>query len=83
MPILFLKKKIDSSVKNYAEVEYLFGKISEELGNTQAILKDLNHQIKFFGTSPKLENEKEDIILLLDWLKMEFRELQDPVHLLH
>ena len=74
---IFRKKKLeDIAEAKRKDLDYLFDSLSSELVTTEKKMEDVTYQIEFFGTTPKLEEEKKDCELMLSWIQGEFDEIK-------
>ena len=75
--MMFSKKKKNlASEFNVAQDQEMYDRFFKEISTVESQLENVKHQMKFFGSTFELKNEKQDIELLLAWLREQYRHYQ-------
>lgn len=75
MPI-FRKKRTELIQEKKQDLEYLFQTFSTEMVDIEKQLEDVCYQINFFGSTPELEQQKQDCEMMITWIQSEFDEIK-------
>ena len=83
MPRISKKKILKAQESKKEDLLFLFESLSTELIEAEKSLDNVSYQIRFFGTSPDLQTEKQDCELMLQWIQQEFDEVKKALFLLN
>ena len=83
MPKVSKKKQIKAKKSKREDLLYLLETLSAELLEAEKSLDNVSYQIRFFGTSSELQNEKQDCEMMLQWIQQEFDQVKKALFLLN